>query len=78
VTASEGLQNESEVKRQAMKPTPSVMRLVYLLAAAVLIALPGCITVRRDAEPTTTVTTTETRSSTVVPSATTTVERTTY
>jgi uncharacterized protein YceK len=54
------------------------MRMVYLFAAAVLIGLSGCITVRREAEPTTTVTTTETRSSTLMPSTTTTVERTTY
>ena len=52
--------------------------LIHMFAISVLICLNGCISVRRDAEPTTTVTTTETRSSTVVPAATTTVERTTY
>jgi hypothetical protein len=38
--------------------------------------LTGCITVTRETEPTTTVTTTETRSSTIVPATSTTVERT--
>jgi hypothetical protein len=36
----------------------------------------GCITVTRETEPTTTVTTTETRFSTIVPATSTTVERT--
>jgi len=40
--------------------------------------LTGGITVTRETEPTTTVTTTETRSSTIVPATSTTVERTVY
>ncbi len=54
------------------------MRLVYLFAVALLIGPSGCISVKAEVEPTTTVTTTETHSSTVVPSTTTTVERSTY
>ena len=40
--------------------------------------LTGCITVKRETEPITTVTTTETRSSTIVLATSTTVERTVY
>ena len=49
-------------------------RLRDVIALAVLICLTGCITVTRETEPTPTVTTTETRSSTIVPAAATTVE----
>ena len=53
-------------------------RLREVIALAVLICLTGCITVTRETEPTTTVTTTETRSSTIVPATSTTVERPGY
>lgn len=51
---------------------------MFFFAGVVLICLTGCISVTREVEPTTTVTTTETRSSTLAPATTTTVERTTY
>jgi hypothetical protein len=47
-------------------------------AAGVMVSLTGCISVRRDVEPTTTTTTTVTRPSPIAPATTTTVERTTY
>ncbi len=61
-----------------MKHTHSVAAWILFFAGAALICLTGCISVTREVEPTTAVTTTETRSSTLAPATTTTVERTTY
>ncbi|HET7238944.1 MAG TPA: hypothetical protein VFI76_07945 [Terrimicrobiaceae bacterium] len=61
-----------------MKHTHSVAAWILLLAGAALTCLTGCISVTREVEPTATVTTTETRSSTLAPATTTTVERTAY
>jgi uncharacterized protein YceK len=61
-----------------MQHKDSAPRLRDVIALAVLICLSGCITVTREIEPTPTVTTTETRSSTLVPATSTTVEGTVY
>jgi len=61
-----------------MQQKDSAPRLRDVIALAVLICLTGCITVTRKIEPTTTVTTKETRSSTLVPATSTTVEGTVY
>jgi hypothetical protein len=50
----------------------------HLISVGALTCLTSCITVKREIEPTTTITTTETRSSTIVPATSTTVEGSVY
>jgi hypothetical protein len=78
MATSPGAKSELKETTETMKYIQSRFSFVRLLTVGVLVILSGCISVRHDAEPTTTVTTMETRASTVVPTTTTTVERTTY
>jgi hypothetical protein len=78
MTIANRFQNELRGKLRIMNPTDFGPWLRHLINVGVLMCLTGCITVKRETEPTTTVTTTETRSSTIVPDSSTTVERTVY